>query len=64
MMAPGATSGFTVNPIVDPALTLDLVLIEPARRTLLPAAALFLDMLEEEAGRISAVWETAAHQET
>jgi DNA-binding transcriptional LysR family regulator len=63
MMDHGATRGFSVNTIVDPALTLDLVLIEPARRTLAPAAAFFLEMLEEEARRISAVWEWA-HQET
>jgi DNA-binding transcriptional LysR family regulator len=63
MMAAGSTQGFTVNPIVDPALTLDLVLIEPARRTLTPAAALFLAMLEEEARSISAGWD-GAHQET
>jgi LysR family nitrogen assimilation transcriptional regulator len=62
MMAAGSTQGFTVNPIVDPALTLDLVLIEPARRTLAPAAALFLGMLEEEARLISAAWE-GAYQE-
>lgn len=62
MMGPGATLGFAVNPIVDPDLTLDLVLIEPARRTLAPPAALFLGMLEQEARRISAVWERP-HQE-
>ena len=62
MMAAGSTQGFTVNPIVDPALTLDLVLIEPARRMLAPAAALFLGMLEEEARLISAAWE-GAYQE-
>jgi len=63
MMADGAREGFVVNPIVDPALTLDLVLIEPARRTLVPAASLFLDLLEEEARRISAAWD-GAYQET
>ena len=57
MMADGATAGFAVNPIVDPPLTLDLVLIEPARRTMTQAAALFLAMLEDEARRISSVWE-------
>ena len=63
MMAAGSTQGFIVNPIVDPSLTLDLVLIEPARRMLAPAAALFLGMLEEEARLISAAWE-GAYQET
>jgi DNA-binding transcriptional LysR family regulator len=59
----GATRGFTVNRLIDPALTLDLVLIEPARRTLAPAAALFLSMLEEEARAISSPWE-GAYQES
>jgi DNA-binding transcriptional LysR family regulator len=63
MMETGSTQGFSVSPVVDPALSLDLMLIEPARRTLAPAAALFLDMLEEEARRISAPWEVA-YQET
>jgi DNA-binding transcriptional LysR family regulator len=62
MMDTGATRGFTVNPVVDPVLALDLVLIEPARRTLASTAALFLEMLETEARRISAVWE-GAYQE-
>ncbi len=59
MLDGDATRGFDVNPIADPRLTLDLVLIEPARRTLTPAAAIFLDLLEQEARRISAVWEQA-----
>jgi DNA-binding transcriptional LysR family regulator len=63
MMAAGSTGGFAVVPLRDPPLTLDLVLIEPARRTLAPAAALFLGMLEDEARRISVVWE-GAYQET
>ncbi|WP_158925751.1 LysR family transcriptional regulator [Acidisphaera sp. S103] len=63
MMEAGSTQGFSVNPVVDPPLSLDLVLIEPARRTLAPAAALFLGMLEQEARRISVVWE-AAYQES
>jgi LysR family nitrogen assimilation transcriptional regulator len=62
MLATGTTARFAVNPIVDPRLSLDLVLIEPARQTLSPAAALFLGMLEEEARQISAVWE-ARYQE-
>jgi hypothetical protein len=52
-----------VNRLIDPALTLDLVLIEPARRTLAPAAARFLSMLEEEARAISSPWE-GAYQES
>lgn len=56
MMGEAATRdgirAFTVHPVVDPDLTLDLVVIEPARKTLGPAAALFLSMLEEEARRV------------
>lgn len=59
MLDGDATRGFNVNPIVGPRLTLDLVLIEPARRALAPAAAIFLDLLEQEARRISAIWEEA-----
>jgi LysR family nitrogen assimilation transcriptional regulator len=63
MMEAGSTQGFSVSPVVDPPLSLDLMLIEPARRTLAPAATLFLGMLEDEARRISAAWEVA-YQET
>lgn len=45
-----------VNPLAAPALVLDLVLIEPARRTLSPVASAFLALLEEEALRINARW--------
>ncbi|MBU6498069.1 MAG: LysR family transcriptional regulator [Rhodospirillales bacterium] len=64
IMGPESGAGFTVNPIVDPPLNLDLVLIEPAHRELAPAAALFLDLLAEEARRLSAAWELPAHHET
>lgn len=37
-----------VTPIVDPVMVSEFVVIEPARRSLSPAAALFLDMLREE----------------
>jgi DNA-binding transcriptional LysR family regulator len=40
---------FSVHPVADPDLTLDLVLIEPARKALAPAASAFLAMLEEQA---------------
>ena len=47
---------FTVNPIVDPVLDIDLVLIEPARRPLSPASEVFLALLENEAGAMSEGW--------
>jgi LysR family transcriptional regulator, nitrogen assimilation regulatory protein len=46
-----------INPLADPPLTLDLTLIEPARRTLSPLAAAFLDILEAEARRINRRWD-------
>jgi DNA-binding transcriptional LysR family regulator len=59
MMAGGEEGGscrFTVSPLGDPPLGLDLVLIEPARRSLPPEAAAFLDVLREEAARVNARW--------
>lgn len=47
---------FTINPIVDPAFILDLVLIEPSRRPISARAGAFLDMLEEEAVRLNRRW--------
>lgn len=47
---------FTINPIVDPAFILDLVLIEPSRRPISARAEAFLDMLEEEAVRLNRRW--------
>jgi LysR family transcriptional regulator, nitrogen assimilation regulatory protein len=43
---------FTVNPIVDPPFRVNLVLIEPARQPLSPAARAFVEILEEEAARL------------
>jgi DNA-binding transcriptional LysR family regulator len=51
---------FTVNPIVSPPFTLDLVLIEPSRRPMSPAVQAFLQMLEEESSRINQAWESLA----
>jgi LysR family nitrogen assimilation transcriptional regulator len=48
---------FTINPLSSPSLVTDLVLIEPARRPLSNAAQIFLTMLEEEALRLSAIWD-------
>jgi LysR family transcriptional regulator, nitrogen assimilation regulatory protein len=47
----------TINPLAGPPLTLDLMLIEPARRTLSPLAAAFLEMLEAEGRRINRRWD-------
>lgn len=47
---------FNVNPIVDPVLNLELVLIEPARAPMDPTAKAFLQVLESEAGRMNACW--------
>jgi LysR family transcriptional regulator, nitrogen assimilation regulatory protein len=58
MMASEARSRiFTVNPVAAPAFSLDLVLIEPSRRPMAPAAQAFLAMLEEESQRINRSWE-------
>jgi LysR family nitrogen assimilation transcriptional regulator len=46
----------TINPIVDPVFPLDLVLIEPSRRAMSPAAQLFVEMLQEESARLEEPW--------
>ena len=46
----------TINPMVDPVFTLDLVLIEPSRRAMSPAARTFLEMLQEETERLEEPW--------
>jgi DNA-binding transcriptional LysR family regulator len=48
---------FTVNPVVSPVFSLDLVLIEPSRKPMAPAAQAFLQMLEAETARINHAWE-------
>jgi LysR family nitrogen assimilation transcriptional regulator len=53
---------FTVNPIVSPGFSLDLMLIEPARRPMAPPAQAFLQMLEDESARIVRAWEQACDQ--
>lgn len=47
----------TISPLVDPVFILDLVMIEPARRSMTPAARIFLDILAEESRRLDAPWE-------
>ena len=57
MMAADPEPGtHVINPLADPPLTLDLILIEPARRTLSPVAATFLSMLEEAAATVNGRW--------
>ncbi len=48
-----------VNPIVDPPLHAEFVVIQPARRTLSMQARLFLDRFETEIAGIHAIWEKA-----
>jgi len=49
---------FTVSPLADPPLSLDLMLIQPLRRSLSEPAAAFLKVLEEETVRLNAAWES------
>jgi LysR family transcriptional regulator, nitrogen assimilation regulatory protein len=51
-----------VNPVDRPAFTLDLVLIEPSRRPMSEAAAVFLELLEAEALRLNARWQAPAER--
>lgn len=45
-----------INPLAAPPLSLELVLIEPARRVMSEAASAFLGVLEEEALAVNACW--------
>jgi len=45
-----------INPIHDPPLIAEFVVISPARRTLSTQAQLFLKAFEAEIGRIQEVW--------
>lgn len=45
-----------VNPIVDPPLHAEFIVIEPARRTLSVQAQLFLERIEAEVARIRLIW--------
>jgi DNA-binding transcriptional LysR family regulator len=54
------TSGdIVVNPLADPPLHAEFVLIQPARRTLTAQARLFLERFEAEVAHIHAVWDAA-----
>jgi LysR family tcuABC transcriptional regulator len=45
-----------VNPIIDPPLLAEFVVISPARRTLSTQAQLFMEQFESEIARIQAIW--------
>lgn len=47
---------FSVRPIIEPVAPLELVLIEPRRRSLSPAAQCFLDVIRAEATRLNGLW--------
>jgi LysR family nitrogen assimilation transcriptional regulator len=48
-----------VNPIVDPSLHAEFVVIQPARRTLSVPARLFLERFDAEVAHIHAIWDRA-----
>src|SRR5205823_7054534 len=48
-----------VNPIADPPLYAEFVVIQPARRTLSTQARLFLERFEAEVANIHRIWEQA-----
>ena len=54
-----ATGNLVVNPLGDPPLHAEFVLIQPARRTLSAQARLFLERFEAEVAHIHAVWDAA-----
>ena len=48
-----------VNPLAEPELHAEFVVIQPTRRTLSTQARLFLQRFEQEVARVHAVWEAA-----
>jgi len=48
-----------VNPIVDPPLHAEFVVIQPTRRTLSRPARLFLERFEAEIANIHTIWDRA-----
>lgn len=48
-----------VNPIVDPPLHAEFVVIQPTRRTLSTQARMFLERFEQEVAHIHEVWDEA-----
>jgi LysR family transcriptional regulator, nitrogen assimilation regulatory protein len=49
-----------VNPIVEPSLHAEFVVVQPTRRTLTTQARLFLQRFEQEVAHIHDVWDAAA----
>jgi DNA-binding transcriptional LysR family regulator len=47
----------TVNPIVDPEMHAEFVVIQPTRRTLSTQARLFLERFEQEVAHIHTLWD-------
>jgi len=54
-----AIGDIVVNPLADPPLHAEFVLIQPTRRTLSAQARLFLERFEAEVAHIHAVWDAA-----
>ncbi|MFL6974757.1 MAG: LysR family transcriptional regulator [Xanthobacteraceae bacterium] len=54
-----AKGDLVVNPITDPPLYIECIVIQPARRTLTTQARLFLERFEAEAARIHEIWDEA-----
>ncbi len=54
-----STGDIVVNPLADPPMHAEFVLIQPARRTLSAQARLFLERFEAEVAHIHAVWDAA-----
>lgn len=52
-------SELVVNPLIEPELHAEFVVIQPARRTLSTQARLFLDRFEREVAHIHEVWDAA-----
>jgi LysR family transcriptional regulator, nitrogen assimilation regulatory protein len=53
------TGDIVVNPLADPAMHAEFVLIQPARRTLTAQARLFLERFEAEVAHIHTAWDEA-----
>lgn len=53
------SKGLVVNPIADPPLYAEFVVIQPSRRTLSKQARLFLDRFEAEVANIHRIWNEA-----
>ncbi len=56
MASDAAPGGFVVNPLDDPPLTLELVVIEASRNTLPPQVVAFRAALREQMASLTAIW--------